>query len=685
MKNKLAAVVLLLALLATGCVAVTDGGVSPHEDPSSARSRFNVASLFLHMGDVLDSLATGDYGLAGDLLEHVDIERAHIPDSLRHVCSRYVELCGQLTGTLDSLDGALSQVELLLQTNDVEGAGQELVGCRDLVEVAGEELDALEKATDEVLVAVSRHGSAAASAHMAEARERLEQALLRLHELTRLYEERLEATAEDVEARSVLAAPILDLAMEGDSVWVGEAIDVFGSLRGVSEEMPGREIELFVDGVVAERFVSDADGSFRTSFVPFEYESSIDIQARYAPKGADTGLFQVAKSEVIVLTVRFYESSLEFDVPAELHPGRTVEIGGVVRSLGGVGERLVEVRLNDVVVGRTLTETSGAFEYALRVSADMEEGEHRLFAGAKEDDSAKTAPCSQSAAVKVVRVSPGFAIDCPEVVIVPDWLAFLGRDNRPGIEGGELRLSGTVQSRLPIESPCITVRWNDEVTNFEVAGGEFEVAVPYPGSPWMMGRCSVQAEVLPKEPWHRPAAVEVSFSVVNLLVYGVAAVVFWGLLFWLLLERRRRLLNMRPGGAEVSPVAAERVARRGRSEEKGVGSPAGPYRRLVVHLYETVIALLVPSSSVVRKPSTTLREFLAISRGAVGRAWRLLAELTRLAEEALYSQREFRRRDSAQARWLALGVRRETGGSAPGERRRTGRRKPGPGRSGGSA
>ncbi len=685
MKKRLTAVVLLLALLAAGCVVDTDSGVSPHENPASARSRFNVATLFLHMGDVLDSLATGDYESAGDLLAHVDIESAHIPDSLRHVCSRYVELCDQLTGTLSSLESALSQVELLLQTNDVEDARRELVECWDLAEMAGEELGALEEATDEVLTAVSRHGSAAASAHMAEARNRLEEALLRLRELTRLYEERLEATAEDVEAGSALLAPSLSLAAEGDSVWVGEAIYVSGSLAALSEGMSGREIELFVNGVVAERFVSGADGSFRTSFVPFEYESSTDIQARYAPRGADTELFQVAKSEVIVLTVRFYESSLEFDVPAELHPGRTVKLVGLVRSLGGVEERLVEVRLNDVVASQTLTGASGAFDYTLRVPADMEEGEHRLFVEVKEDGSQKTAPCSQSAAVKVVRVSPEFAIDCPEVVIVPDWLVFRGRGNSPGIEDGGLRLSGTVQSTLPIESPCVTVRWDDEVTTFEVAGGDFQVVVPYPVSPWMMGRSSVQAEVLPEEPWHRPVAVEVSFNVVNLLVYGAGAVVFWGLLLWLVLARRKRALTVQPGRSEGASVAAGRVARGGRSMGGGAGSAAGPYRRLVVHLYETVVAVLTSSSGIVRQPSTTLREFLAISRSAAGRTWRLLAELTRLAEEALYSRREFGRRDSAQARWLALGVRRETGGRAPGGRRKTGGRAPRAGRSDKSA
>ncbi len=669
MKNRLTAVVLLLALLATGCVAVTDGGVSPHENPSSARPRFNVASLFLHMGDVLDSLATGDYGLAGDLLAYVDIESAHIPDSLRHVCSRYVELCSQLTGTLNSLESALSQVESSLQMNDVQNAREELVRCWDLAEVAGEELSALEEATDEVLVAVSRHGSAAASAQMTKARNRLEQALLRLRELTRLYEERLEATAEDVEARSVLVAPSLGLAAEGDSVWVGEAIDVFGLLSASSEVMPGREIELFVNGVVAERFVCGPDGSFRTSFVPREYQSSTDIQARYAPRGADTQRFQSAKSEVVALTVRFHESSLELDAPGELHPGRAAQLGGVVRSLGAIEGRLVEVRLDDVVQSQTLTEESGRFDYTLRVPAGMEEGEHRLVVGAKEDDGAKTAPCSQSVSVKVVRVSPEFIIDCPEVVVVPDWLAFSRGDDSPDSEGGGLWLSGTVRSTLPIESPRITVRWNDEVTTVEVTGGEFELAVPYPVSPWIVGRCSVQAEMLPNEPWHRPAATELSFSVVNLLVYGAGAVAFWGLLFWLVLARRRRLFVLQSGVSEGASVAAGRVARHGPSADRGTVSATEPYRRLVVHLYETAVALLLSSSGIVRRPSTTLREFLAVSRDAVGHAWRLLAELTRLAEEALYSQREFQRRDSAQARWLALGVRRETGGHPPRRRR----------------
>ena len=460
-------------------------------------------------------------------------------------------------------------------------------------------------------------------------------------------------------------APDLDLAVERDSVGVGEAIYVFGSLSVLSEAMTGREIELFVNGVVCERFVSGPDGSFRTSFTPFEYEASIDIQARYVPKGADMDRFQSAQSEVIVLTVQFHESSLEFDVPAELYPGRTAELVGVVRSLGGVAERLVEVRFDDVVVGRTLTEASGAFDYTLRVPADMEEGEYGLLVGVKEDDGTKTAPCSRSAAVNVVRVSLEFAVEFPDMVIVPGWLAFPRRDGSPGIEGGELRLSGTVRSTLPIESPRITVRWNDEVTTFEVPEGEFEVAVPYPVSPWMMGRCFVQTEVLPEEPWHRPAAVEFSFRVVNLLVYGAGAVVFCGLLFWLVLARRRRLLTVLPGGSEGASVAAGRVTGRGLSVGREAGSAAGPYRRLVVHLYETVIGLLVSSSGIVRRPSTTLREFLAVSRGEVGRAWRLLAELTRLAEEALYSGREFGRRDSAQARWLALGVKRETGGHPP--------------------
>jgi hypothetical protein len=648
----LSAIVCVGVLLCSGCSAAAPATLVPHENPATAGARYSPGALFLYVGRALQELALGEYGTAQEMLSQVGADEAHVPEALRRICVRYVELCDELARTLDDLDAALSAAERLLETNETAPARAQLEESRQLIDVAGEQLNSLESATDEALALAGRYGTGAARAAVTEAKARLDEAMQRLRELTAEYLKRLDVDSEQLERRGALEMPALTCTAGADAVWVGEDVIARGALSTRRGPLGGRTVQLLVDGVPTYEAVTDSGGAFLVRVTtPFSYAPRLTLQARFAPQNADLDLVQSAASVPVVLTVRYYESVIDVDIPGELHPGLSATLTGQVHSMGAVAGRPVEVLLDDDVVGQTTTFDDGAFFCRMETPAAAVEGEAQFVVQMPAVDEAQTGPANRSTTLRVGRVAPSVSLGFPSVVLVPGIRLLDLYLGQRGLSEDGLPVRTTIESSLPFSEPVLVARIGDETVRLTGERGQSWVTFPLRYSIWTVGVQSARLDVVPDEPWHRPVRREVHFLVVNLLLVGLALVVLVGVVLMMAFVRRRQIEGVvrvpagvtAPVGALVSALPVEETA-------------AASHRQAVVRLYLAAARRVEALTGLAFGRTVTLREFLAACSVFIGRAGSVFARLTTLAEEALYSKHDIGATDVARSRELAGAV-----------------------------
>ncbi len=639
----------VLMLLLPSCVPSSPAALVPHENPASAPSRFSPGDLFVHVAGALQQLALREYGSAEELLSQVDADEAHIPEALRHICVRYVDLCDELARTLDGLDGSLSAAERLLETNEIAPARAQLEEARRLVGLAEEQLSSLESATAEAIALVGRYGTGTARAAVIEAQARLESAIVRLRELTAEYLRRLDADVVQLEHRIALDSPVLTCRPGTDAVWVGEQVSVSGVLSSPGGPLAARTVQVLVEGVAAYEAVTDAAGAYALQVsAPYRYVPRMTLQARFSPAGSDLASLLSAASAPVEVTVRYYETSIEASLPDELQPGVSTTLLGRLRSIGAVGQRPVEVLLAGEVVGDTLTFDDGTFVCGVRVPASAPEGETQLSVHVQPVDEMRTGPADESAEVLVSRVAPSLSLGFPGIVLMPSVRPLDQLLGQRGVTDEGLPVRLVLDSPLPLTAPALVARIGDEAVRLSGRAGEVWVTFPLRRSVWTVGIQTARLDVVPAEPWHRPVTREARFLVVNLILVVLALVVLCWIVVMMAYVRRGQVQAVvyvpaeapTPAASSLEPVAARRF-------------PSSSHRHAVVGLYLAAARRVEALTGLAFGRTVTLREFLSSCGGLIGRAGTFFARLTSLAEEALYSRREVGAGDVARSRELA--------------------------------
>ena len=649
-------------LLLTSCAPASPAVLVPHENPATAASRFSPGDLFLHVAGSLQQLALQQYGSAREALSQVDAGEAHIPEALRHICVRYVELCDELARTLDGLDRSLSTAERLLETNEIAAARAQLDEARGFLSLAEDQLDSLESATTEAMALVGRYGTGgAARAAVTEARTRLDDAIRRLRELTAEYLRRLDAATMQFERRVSFVSPWLTCDAEVDAVWVGEQVVVSGVLSSQDGPLAARTVQLLVDGIAAYEAVTDAGGAYALQVTaPYRYMPRMTLQARFSPRGADLASVQSAASASVELTVRYYETSIEVGLPRELQPGVSTRLLGRLSSIGAVGERPVEVLLSGEMVGHAVSFDDGAFVCEMRVPAAAPEGDVQLAVRTPSVDEMKTGPVDTSAAVRVSRVAPSLSLGFPGIVLMPSVRLLDQLLGQRGVTDDGLPVRTALDSPLPLTAPALVARIGDEAVRVTGRAGETWVTFPLRRSVWTVGIQTARLDVVPSEPWHRPVTREVRFLVVNLILVLLALVVLCWIVVMMAYVRRGQVeavVHLRaeapvPAAAPPPPVVAP-------------GFAAASHRHAIVNLYLAAARRVEGLTGLAFGRTVTLREFLSSCGALIGRAGTFFARLTALAEEALYSRHDIGAADVARSHELADLVEGEMAREAP--------------------
>jgi len=167
----------------------------------------------------------------------------------------------------------------------------------------------------------------------------------------------------------------LTLEVSDTTPWIGDNVTASGVLTSPDEEgkvLPGREIEIMLDGEVVDRVTTAADGSYQGSVsIPHQYIASRKIQARYPWTWDDYAPSPLAEVDI---QVQFYTPKLTLNLDnTKPWVGETITASGVLTSPdeGGVGlaGREVSILLDGVVVGTVTTQADGSYQGTVTVSA----------------------------------------------------------------------------------------------------------------------------------------------------------------------------------------------------------------------------------------------------------------------------------------------------------------------------
>ena len=190
-------IIAALGMLFTGLPTLARPILIPHENPATAKSSLDVATLLLSYRSIFDLAAIQQYQNAQDMLQEMD--RADIPEELRYIIDRYNDLSTQLFDTMNNLEFLLDQSSALFSQKQFPDAEEKL----DQARIASQDIQFLlvdiEAATDSIGDSLGVF-AAAATSQTQQAYDRLEQSLKRLGQLSEELNQLLDDLIEDPSA-----------------------------------------------------------------------------------------------------------------------------------------------------------------------------------------------------------------------------------------------------------------------------------------------------------------------------------------------------------------------------------------------------------------------------------------------------------------------------------------------------
>ena len=354
-----------------------------------------------------------------------------------------------------------------------------------------------------------------------------------------------------------------------------------------------------------------------------------------------------ALSALIAESSQLYLTSIEFDSPAKAYPGRAFRVSGQISVLDGPppASSLVRVLLNKEVIASFQSEEG--FERDIDVPANATVGlhiltvelpPHELYAGA-----------TASRGLEIVKASPQLQINSP----------FLALPRRSIFVSGELASSlGPLRDArvdLMIQGSQTSLR-TDELGRFS---GSIESS---PGQ-LFLGPQWVVVMVHPSEPWHSSITESVRLVMLNVANSAFLLIAASSIFTALFLAWRRRRMRL-PIATPAAPIPAAVSTSSGATAATSLYrfaqayfDPVTPQGR-IVSAYNRAARLLESSLAVSFQWHFTLRDFLRAVGLRVGSAF---AEITELAERALYSSKDPDENEAQRAEELAKSVQRKEG------------------------
>jgi DNA-binding ferritin-like protein len=648
LKTATAAILIFLVFATSTLPIVVKGKAAyvPHEDPDTAENTLDAYSFLTHYADILALVASKDYQNASSLIDK--LKYLSIPEDMQYIINRYNNLTQQLTDVLNSLETQLNQAQSLLNQYRLSEAAQILKEAGILVAKAQILLSDLQDATTTLSQKLGVF-AAPAQSKLKEAYNQLQSILQKLAELLERYHELLSNLNDQMQQieNANLQPTQLTLSVNATTVFVGEHIRATGTLKSSSQNLPNREVTLFLDDQQAATVEIDTEGNYQAVVqIPYRYVHNMTLKAVYTPTDDDHGRYLATSSPTVTLNIVYYETTLHINVADKAYPGLPTNINGNVTTENGAvaPQRTVKVLLDDVLLTQGKTDQNGYFNMQSTLNAQTPTGKHDLTVTVESQGIYQGA--TQTTILTVEKIASNVQVQAPTFALLPTELYVEGKATAAAIP------IENAQVNLTVAATSITVKTAQD--------GSFNAIINIPWNTILAGVQDLNITVTPTEPWRASTQAHIHIFVVSSANVGftlTACIATGALLYTKLIKpkttNKHKLPQTLTLNAQTNPtVSAESPVSVPKPEFKLEGT-----KGKIIDVYLKALNVVEAATGNGLEPQMTLREFLHQTQPKIGNAAGSFAKLTGLAEKVLYSSHMPDDKDTAIAQELATTVR----------------------------
>jgi len=506
-------------------------------------------ALLAYASVALRSVREGNYTEAKRPLPMID----KLPANIEHKLRTFIMLVQELVSILDSSRLGLDQLRDLIADGAVSSARQKIREVEGLLGDASRHLDLLYFSLDGIW--------AIYGIDISHQREDLDALSL----ILRGYEHTLAELKTLLEVVNIRAATQLDLWASPSPIWPQETLLISGRLQNGSMGLPGRLVELWINGIQVAKPILDQYGRFDRQY----YVSSnsrlnrVEVYARYTPVGEDLPRLRPARSSTIIVSVNYSPVVLTLITSSNrLHVLQEFTVQGKLTDSSGrplQGER-VQLLIDSGLVGSSDTDAAGQYSMVVSFPLGTPEGSHQLYARFDPRQGIYASASSEKIAIQLYYLKPTITLVSAEV---------------PALSGQSVRLEGRLEvDSRPFQGLVVASLGERELGRaVSETDGVFSMTLGVPFD--TTGDNIVKIILVPDKPWIATSLASVVLKVLNsaMIGLGIGAITSVGVM---LSGRSLELRSILEGRAarkrrrETEAVAVEKPKAQG----EGVSLPA---------------------------------------------------------------------------------------------------------------
>ncbi len=342
--------------------------------------------------------------------------------------------------------------------------------------------------------------------------------------------------------------------------------------------------------------------------------------------------------QMVITTSFYYPTLLEVSAPETAYPGLPITVSGQVSSTDGTIDRTVKVLLDNSQLAQETIQ--GQFSLQVNLPPQIPTGRHTLTVVAAPQGC--YAGGSKSLTINILTLPIQTDIQVPLLIVIPKLIP----------------ISGKVYHSLgPIQDARVSLTFRDSSATIKTAtDGSFTTTIRAPFDLSLVGPQELTTTIEPVEPWYASPQIKRQIFTINPAHIGMMLVAFISL--GLLVFSRVRARPVRPQEEMVIPGAKLR-------EPPTIAPPPKPkyeftgVKGRILSAYLDGLETVERITGVSMAPHTTLREFLNTITPRLPAAIKPFAELTIVAENALYSAHKLDPNSAARAEQLTAIIREE--------------------------
>lgn len=543
----------------------------------------------LALKGVFSEVIKENFGGATSKLKEIDA--IWIPEALRFIYKRFLQLMDDLIANLNEASSSLSRAEEYIKDGKLEGA-------RGLLNSASYTLH-LANATYKELYSASREVSRSFYIPWSE----LDRELAGVKSvIDRLYD-RLNSLIALLESKRALMDTYIEVEVYPIKAWTGSSVHISGRLYSKVGGLEGRYVRVYLDGADVMHTETLSNGFFKCNLsLPYFYKPRVTLKLAYYPSGHDESLFKPTSKEV-ELEIIYITPIIEAVTEDVVYPGKYFKVRGLVRSQVELPYR--EVRVSWMGSVRLVSLQNDAFEAYLYTPGNAPIGKYALIISTPPHGI--FGPSILTKYVQVDRIRINASLEVPSVIF-----AGLPAHVKCSLKGLVDRANLTI--RLVIANEVCTLTTDES---------EFTIYV-HPGIGLMTNVYSYELYIEAHLPWYQPITLRGDVVVVNLLTIFIPATP----LAVVLARFARREGRPTVGEVRSEVRLVEEVAERRFAPED---------LKWIVDAYWKAVVMISNLTGIDMKPHMTMREFLYKVKDRLGDYYGSFEALTYVAEKVLYA------------------------------------------------